>query len=937
MGKVNIGEVVLALLSCSGVSLSQKAHAEGEIAEARVLEETNGIVGAEISGGGVTHVVENSEGFAATDTIAAAGAGEISTLADSAESRDTDSVGSPVAVVPVVEEVLTSEERLCILNDLVEDTIIVPSAEVVAADNPVSEIADNPAAAAELLDEAAVKELLDGSAAEKVRALEEKFRTLGDLVEASRDTDFTGSPDLIALVDEIKASDNPVTKELLDKILQKETRTLEERFRTLVDLAESRETDSVGSPASVVPVVEEVSTSEERLRILNDLVEDTREPIIVPVGEFKGLDSSVEKELLNKILAEEFPTPTDSAEAKEANSIGSSASVVPVAEVVSIDNSVSEIADNPAAEELLDRVVVEESTATPAIEPVLVVSAEEKSDSNNAAAAEIVAIDNPVVEELLDGVVVEESTATPAIEPVLVVSAVEVVATDNLAAEILAVEPIPVEETLVVEPPAESVVTSSPDIAVSVAPAPEVAVEESIVASAIEPVLVVSAEEKSDSNNAAAAEVVATDNLAAEILAVELVPVEKTLVVEPPAESVVTSSPDISISIAPAPEVAVGESAAALTIEPVSVIFTAEPVPVDETVAEEIVADETVAEDPSIAEIPAEADEADIPVPNFDDSDNDESDQDIYLDDIENEEIRERIREIFVALRSSHPGNRQEARHNVAKFVINYPKLINRRYGKNGIALIHAAAAAGDGRLIRFLVRNGADVFLKTGTGQTALCGAVRNGHEMVTRYLVKRGLSYAEALVEDPEQAYNLSLSRFSNLQGLILIDVLRRGFEQLRGVIRDTIGVVDEFFAGSVHSDAFDEEEEEEEAEVEADEVSREEGADRDVESDGDDQSEEEKAEEAEEAEADRNVESDGDNQDKREKEIRKRMRIARCLNENILRLKKLTDQLYLDSELLQSDSDDAAQQAKDADLEGDENEKESAVLPEGLVASE
>jgi hypothetical protein len=52
MGKVSIREVALALLSCSGVSLSQGAQAEGEITETKVSEGMDGLGIARVAGNG---------------------------------------------------------------------------------------------------------------------------------------------------------------------------------------------------------------------------------------------------------------------------------------------------------------------------------------------------------------------------------------------------------------------------------------------------------------------------------------------------------------------------------------------------------------------------------------------------------------------------------------------------------------------------------------------------------------------------------------------------------------------------------------------------------------------------------------------------------------------------------------------------------------------
>jgi hypothetical protein len=100
-----------------------------------------------------------------------------------------------------------------------------------------------------------------------------------------------------------------------------------------------------------------------------------------------------------------------------------------------------------------------------------------------------------------------------------------------------------------------------------------------------------------------------------------------------------------------------------------------------------------------------------------------------------------KVRSIFSALRLSARGNRKKARHKIAKFVIDNPKLISQGYG-NGFTILHGAAFSGDRRLVRFLLSNGADPRVQTNGGYSPLDIVLRLDNVGIASDLAECGAS---------------------------------------------------------------------------------------------------------------------------------------------------------------------------------------------------
>jgi hypothetical protein len=198
----------------------------------------------------------------------------------------------------------------------------------------------------------------------------------------------------------------------------------------------------------------------------------------------------------------------------------------------------------------------------------------------------------------------------------------------------------------------------------------------------------------------------------------------------------------------------------------------------------------------------SDGEEVDIPVPDLGDPDGEEPEKDIYRDDIADEKMRA----IFAAIRGSVPGNRQKARHKVVKFVIDNPRLINQKHGKHGVTLLHVAASVGDGRLVKHLLKNGADLHRKTDTGFTALYGAFRNGHDWVARYLVKQGLSCVGELIGGAAPKLS-NILRHGDYEKIV--DVLKNAFADVWESIAIAADGIDAGIIGNLKSDDSEAEE--------------------------------------------------------------------------------------------------------------------------------
>ncbi|MDR0418129.1 MAG: ankyrin repeat domain-containing protein [Puniceicoccales bacterium] len=114
------------------------------------------------------------------------------------------------------------------------------------------------------------------------------------------------------------------------------------------------------------------------------------------------------------------------------------------------------------------------------------------------------------------------------------------------------------------------------------------------------------------------------------------------------------------------------------------------------------------------------------------------------------DQAKERLKRVCEALAASKKGSRQRARHLLAQFVIDYPQDIDQKY--NGRALIHYTAASGDGRSIKFLANNGANLSLKTDSGSSAIDKALREKQLWNARYLARHGQKYSAELLKRPD-----------------------------------------------------------------------------------------------------------------------------------------------------------------------------------------
>jgi ankyrin repeat protein len=199
-----------------------------------------------------------------------------------------------------------------------------------------------------------------------------------------------------------------------------------------------------------------------------------------------------------------------------------------------------------------------------------------------------------------------------------------------------------------------------------------------------------------------------------------------------------------------------------------------------------------------------------IPVPDLDMLDLEVAEKDIYRDEVKDEKIRV----IFAAIRSNARG----ARPKVIRFIRDHPGLINRQYGKYGLTFLHAASSSGNGRLVKFLLRHGADLGVKTYTGYSPLYGAFRNGHVWVACYLVKHSLGCA-VLIDEPEILECISRQKDCGRMASRLRLLLNR-YTELLGEAAQRI---DLDFVSGLDSDSEDFDLEEEEEAQDEDNLSR------------------------------------------------------------------------------------------------------------------
>jgi hypothetical protein len=309
------------------------------------------------------------------------------------------------------------------------------------------------------------------------------------------------------------------------------------------------------------------------------------------------------------------------------------------------------------------------------------------------------------------------------------------------------------------------------------------------------------------------AEVVAVENPVVEVvtLAEEVVAVEISVAEIAAVESPVAEVPVVETAVAavesPVAEVPVVEAAVVAVENPVAEVPVEEEVvdPADEVipVVEIVFVDSPVAEE--------EDAELDIPVPDFAAAAGAEDLAEDLGGDLEEigdpEEIiasyaieDETVRDILLTVLKSCSGEREEARRLVTEFITDNPERINEKYGNCGVTFLHIAAAAGDLVLVKFLLKNGADLHLKTDTGYTALYGAFCKNHRKVARYLVKRGLSCVKELVEDPSLVSRV-VPFVSHCEGAV--DTLKKAFEEMYRAIENTSREVDSNFVADLDSD--------------------------------------------------------------------------------------------------------------------------------------